>query len=419
MVLEASILILLLILSGVFSGMEIALFSLTDAKVKALQEEGVKNSKTLAEIKSKPERLLSTILVGNNVVNIGASSYATLIATNAFGNSGAGIAVGIMTLLVLIFGEITPKAIASAKNVEISLSAARPMQIFMKVLFPIVWGLEKLTGVMLKLAKAPSETLVSEEEVKAMITQGAKTGAFDQAEHELLENVFDFDDLTALDAMTVYKDIFAVDGEKTLGELLKKLVRSPYSRIPVFKGEKAHIVGVLRLREVLKYIGETTSEGKLDLSVKIADLAAKPFFVPESKLIDELLHEFKKRHKHLAIVVNEYGDTVGLITMEDILEQLVGSIVDETDVENDIIKRVDKHTIIVDGSEELGEINDFFNVAIVGHKNNSISWKILQEIGSIPQVGDSVEFDEVLCEVTQATDRSVEKVKITKLDNKS
>lgn len=409
------VLVSLLLLSGLFSGAEIAFFSLSQAQIDALVAQKRRGAKMVALVKSKPERLLSAILIGNNIVNISASAFATLIAIELLGDAGAGIAVGVMTLLILIFGEITPKALAAAKNEEVALSIAYPLHLLMKILTPILWALEKITHSVLKVSNAQQQRIVSEEEIKAMITQGAQAGTLDKTEHELLENVFEFDDITAEDAMTVYKDIFSVDGNKELSEVLKILVKSPFSRIPVYEGEKNNITGILRMKEVLQFIAESHKDGRIDLHTKIKDLAAKPFFIPQGKPVDELLREFKKRHKHIAIVVNEYGDTVGLITMEDILEQLVGQIADESDVNDFIIKRIDKNSILVDGDEELVEINDFFNVDIPGPKNNSISWLILEELGRIPEQGEVFDLEcGLMVTIKAATDRTIQKVILTK-----
>lgn len=409
------VLVSLLLLSGLFSGAEIAFFSLSQAQIDALVAQKRRGAKMVALVKSKPERLLSAILIGNNIVNISASAFATLIAIELLGDAGAGIAVGVMTLLILIFGEITPKALAAAKNEEVALSIAYPLHLLMKILTPILWALEKITHSVLKVSNAQQQRIVSEEEIKAMITQGAQARTLDKTEHELLENVFEFDDITAEDAMTVYKDIFSVDGNKELSEVLKILVKSPFSRIPVYEGEKNNITGILRMKEVLQFIAESHKDGRIDLHTKIKDLAAKPFFIPQGKPVDELLREFKKRHKHIAIVVNEYGDTVGLITMEDILEQLVGQIADESDVNDFIIKRIDKNSILVDGDEELVEINDFFNVDIPGPKNNSISWLILEELGRIPEQGEVFDLEcGLMVTIKAATDRTIQKVILTK-----
>jgi CBS domain containing-hemolysin-like protein len=373
-----------------------------------------RNAKLLQMIKSQPQRLLSTILVGNNIVNIGAASYATLIATEMFGDAGAGIAVGVMTLLILIFGEITPKALATAHNKKYSLRAAPYMSFLMKFMLPIVWVLERLTQKMLDVTNAPTESTVSEEEIKALIATSERQGSMDEEEAELLEKVFDFDDIKAEDAMTVFKDVFSADGDKLLVEELPRLASSTFSRIPIYIDEPNNIVGILRLREVLKFIGSSIRSGGIDETVKIRDLASKPYFVPENKSIDEILHEFKQRHKHIAVVVDEYGHTTGIITMEDILEQLVGQIADETDVDEYIIKRIDKNTILVDGDEEIDEVNDFFNVSLQGPKHNSVSWLLLQQTGDIPQNGEQFHLDGLTFIIEEVTDRKIEKVKIIK-----
>jgi len=416
MISEALILIILLLLSATFSGIEIAFFSLTDIKVKNLVERKVKNSRKLEKLKSRPDRLLITILIGNNVVNIGAASYATVVATGFFGFSGVGIATGVMTFLVLVFGEITPKAIANAQNEKISLKAAKPMLLLMYVLYPIIIILEQITKLITKLVGSEQSGLVSEEELKTMAKVGVEEEAIEKHEGEMIGKIFELNDIRVADIMTVKNEMQVLQSKMKLCDALPVIVESPYSRIPIYTKDKDNITGVVYAKDILKESGKciVNPENYDSQKLTLANIARKPLFVPAQKLINDLLKLFQKKHIQVALVVDESGALIGLVSLEDILEEIVGEIIDETDVAKELIKRLDKKSILVAGMTEIEDINDFFNIKIKAPGKEFISKFLLDHFGSIPKVGDEIEIEDIKFFISDADQKKINKVKISK-----
>ncbi len=410
------ILFVLLVMSAIFSGIELAFFSLSDIKVRNLVDKKVKNAQKVQKLKSNPEKLLITILIGNNVVNIGAASLATVLATDAFGSSGVGIATGVMTLLVLIFGEITPKSIANAKNEKISLLMARPLLLLMYILYPIIVILELITKLITKVTGAQDGALVSEEELKTMAKMGVEERVIEGYEGEMISKVFELNDITAEDVMTVKSEMQVIDSQMLLADALPIISSSPFSRIPIYDDEKLNIVGVIYAKDVLIEGAKcVVSPSEYDhKGIKLADIARKPLFVPENILINDLLKDFQKRRIQIAIVVDEAGTIQGLITLEDILEEIVGEIIDETDIEKDLIKRLDKKSILVDGMTEIEDVNDFFNITIKAPRKEFISKFLLDRFKKIPETGDELEIDEITYFISDADEKKIKKIRISK-----
>lgn len=410
------ILVVLLALSALFSGIEIAFFTLSDIKIRSLVDKKRKNALKVKKLKDNPEKLLITILIGNNVVNVGAASLATVVATDLFGSSGVGIATGVMTFLILVFGEITPKSIANAKNEEISLFMAGPLILLMYILYPIIFILELITKFITKLTGGDKGSLVSEEELKIMAKVGVEEKAIEKHEGEMINRIFEFNDITAADIMTVKSEMEILDAQMKLCDALPRISMSQFSRIPIYKDDKDNIVGVVYAKDVLKEGSKCIAnpEEYNDQNIKLTDISRKPLFIPENKLINDLLKEFQKKHIQISLVVDEAGTLLGLVTLEDVLEELVGEIIDETDIEKDLIKRIDKKNILVDGMTEIEDINDFFNIEIKAPRKDFISKYLLDKFGKIPQVGDEIEVDNLIYFISDADEKKINKVKITK-----
>ncbi len=416
MLTEIIVLVVLLFLSGCFSGIEIAFFSLSDIKVRNLVEQKVKNSEIVKKLKDNPEKLLITILIGNNVVNIGAASFATVVATNLFGSKGVGIATGIMTFLVLVFGEITPKSIANLKNEKISLTVAKPLLLLMYFLYPIIWFLELITKFITKLKGGEERSLISEEELKIMAKIGVEEKAIEKHEGEIINKVFDLNDITAADIMTVRSEMQVLDSQMRLSDALPIISKSPFSRIPVYENKKDNIIGVAYAKDILKestkcVVNPEKYQGK---DLKLIDVCRKAIFVPPNRLIYDLLKEFQRKHIQIASVVDESGRLQGLVTLEDILEELVGEIIDETDIEKELIKRLDKKNILVDGMTEIEDVNDFFNIEIKAPRKEFISKYLLDQFNKIPSVGDEIEIGGITYFISDADEKKINKIKITK-----
>ncbi len=406
-------LLALIVLSAIFSGSETALVSLTKSKVDELVDKKVRNSKVLQKLKSDPHKLLITILIGNNVVNIWASAYAAVIFTELFGSNGVGIATGIMTFFILVFGEITPKSFAHQHAVGFSLVLARPIRLLQIVLFPFVWVFDKLVDFANFLFGSKKGYTVTEGEIVAMLKIGAKEGSIEKQERELIENVLEFNDIEAEEVMTPRVAIEALDGDMSVKEAIDFALKHSHSRLPVYDVDIDHIVGVISIKELLKCSEEGSPKKKLG-SMNLVH----PIQVPLSKKIDELFREFQRKHQHIAIVIDDHGGTAGLVTMEDLLEEIVGEIVDESDVAEKPIEIVDPKNIIVSGNALVEDVNDFFRIKIEANERDTISSIITDHLHRFPREGEVIKFPRVKMRVLEMGKNVVKKVKIQKLPNK-
>ncbi len=401
------LLVVLLIISGFFSGAEIAVFSISRAKARALLEEGRPGARALVEVKEKPEHALITILIGNNVANIGAASVATYTATLTFGSAGVGLATGIMTVLVLFFGEITPKSFAARNAASLSLVAAPLLRTLGRVLWPLVAPLEAVVRTLLP----PTSNVprVTEQEIRIMTRMGHRAGEIEEHERQLIERTFMLDARRVWEVMTPRVDIFAWEDSRTLSDIAEELQRVPFSRIPVYGESADDITGLLYLRDVYQAL----LAGQRDLPLK--KLAREPFFVPSSVSLIRVLQDFQSRRIHMGLVVDEHGGIDGLITLEDILEELVGEIVDETDIPEEPIVRINRNEILVDGVADLREINHFFNTSFPLLEHRSLNGYLLEELGRVPETGETIEREGVRIEVLRASDTQVKRARLRRV----
>jgi CBS domain containing-hemolysin-like protein len=401
------ILALLLALSGFFSGSEIALFSIPDTRAQALAKEGRRGARALVRLKSNADRLLITLLIGNNIANIGAASVATYAATEAFGSAGVGIATGGLTLLVLFFGEIVPKSFAAANAEKISLAIAPVFLGLSKALTVFVVPLEALTRTVLPTTEGMIPT-VTEAEIRALTEIGHSVGEIDPHERRIIQQAFKLDTTQAWEVMTPRVAIFAWRADRSLSDIASELQTVRFSRIPVYAESLDEITGILYVRDAYQAL----LSGQRD--VRLGRLAREALFVPATVALSQLLPEFQARRVHAGIVVDEHGGTDGLITLEDILEELVGEIVDETDVPTEPFKRVGKDTIVVEGGVDLREINHFFNCTLPVLEQRSLNGYLMQEFGRVPDPQESVEVEDLLIEVISSSDTQVTRARITR-----
>jgi len=385
------ILIILLALSGMFSSAETALFSISRAKARYLGKGKRKSDVLIKRMKDDSDKLLSTILIGNNLVNVGASALATVITMHYFSSNVVGIATGIMTFLILVFGEIFPKSIATRNNILIARIVIFPIYWLSIVFYPIIKFLDfipKLTG---KIKKRPTAT---EEELMTLVEVVEEEGEIKKEEKKLICNIFEFDNTNSSEIMTPRVDIFFIDVDKE--SPLETIVKSGFSRIPVVKGDLDHVIGILNIKDL--FMHQAISQEMLD----IRKIMRKPYFVPENKKIDALLNQFQKRKEHMAIVVDEYGGVAGLVTLEDVLEELVGEIIDETDrVEQHIVK-VKSNEWIVLGKSEIDEVNEKIKMNISESKEyDTFSGYVLEKIGRIPKEKEKITIGEFVITVKE------------------
>ncbi len=383
------LLLLLLILSAFFSGVETAITSISRIKIKHLLEKGNKKAKKLEKLKSKPQRLLITILIGNNVVNIGASSLATALMLELFPNElGIAIATGLMTLLILTFGEIAPKTFAIRNAEKISLHAAGPLLLLEKILFPIVFIFEIFTKTLNKIFGGSKEKNLTEAELKTIVSIGEQEGAINAEEKEMIQKVFEFNDIPVNEVMTQLSEIEAIEAETTIKKLKTIIKKTNYSRLPVYNKTIDNVIGLLYVKDILEY----WAKGK---KFKLIDIIRKPFFVPETKKIDKLLKEMQATKTHLALVINEHGGLVGLITIEDIIEEIVGEIYDEDDIIPSIVE-IKPNFYRIDSRVTIEEFNKKFKTKFNSKEYETIAGLIHKKLDRLPKKNDKIRLNKHL-----------------------
>lgn len=411
------LLIILIILSGVFSGAEIALTSLSPAKVRTLKDSKRFGAKAVIKLKKKPQSVLITILIGNNLVNIMATVIATIWGVEVFGSSAVGIVTGLLTFIILVFGEITPKTLAQKYAEGFSRIFAYPLLGLHFILSPIVWLFNKFIYGLMKIlnAKNPLRTM-SEEELLAMVDIGTKEGVIEEHEQEFIENVLEFTDTSVEEVMTIEKDIEAMDASMTIQEAAHFFIDHSHSRMPVYKNNLNNIIGIVTVHDILSIL-----HNKHPQEVKtLEDLHYnKVIVVPKTKSIDKLFREFQKRRQHLAMVVDEHGEIVGLITLEDILEEIVGDIADEQDRETNSVRSIGKNEWEVDGDATIEEVNEALGIELKYPEHQTISLLILEELHGFPSEGERITYGNLNIQVKEMGKRKIEKVVITKLPEQS
>jgi putative hemolysin len=379
----------LLLLSGFFSSAETALFSISRAKAVHLAKEKRLTNALIKKMKSDPHRLLSTILIGNNIVNVGASALATAITLNLVASNAVGIATGIMTMLILIFGEIIPKSVATRNNVLIARVVIIPLYWFSVLFTPLIFMLNfipKLTG---KMQKKPQ---VTEEELMTFVEVVEEEGGIEEEEKELIENIFEFDDTSASEIMTPRADMFVINVDEQLD--LERIIRSGFTRIPVIEEDIDHVIGILNIKDL--FMHQVTSSEPID----VRKIMSEPYFVPENKKLDNLLHQFKKGKQHMAIIVDEHGGVCGLITLEDALEEIVGEIIDESDRFEPLIVKLKKDEWRVLGKSEIDEVNEKLQMGIPDSKEyDTFSGYVLYQIGRIPEEKEEIPLGDFMVKV--------------------
>ena len=405
------LLLILIIASGAFSGAEIALTSLSPARIKMMKADHRRGAKAVFKLKQKPERLLITILIGNNLVNILTTVVATIWGIKAFGSHALGIVTGGLTLIILVFGEITPKTFAQKHAESFARLMANPLLWLTYILFPIIWLLEKFIHGLMRMmnAKSPIKTM-SEEEFLAMVDIGTKEGVIEEHEQEMIENVLEFTDTSVEEVMTIRNDIEAIKIDTSVHEARQFFTTHSHSRIPVYKGNLDNIVGILTVHDILKI---THSDKQIE---NLSDFHfLSPIVVPKTKAIAKLFREFQKRRQHIAIVVDERGHTVGLVTLEDILEEIVGDIIDESDQEQSRVTTIGKNEWLASGEATIEELNEATGIELDYPEHQTVSLLILEKLQNFPRLGERIEYGKLAFQVKKMTKKKIEEVLITKI----
>ena len=411
---EITALAVLIGLSGFFSGLEVALVGIRKSKVIQLFNEGKKGAKALHKLKMNPSWMMSSVNLGNNLVNVGASALATSVAIRLFGNDGLGIAVGVMTFLILVFGEITPKTYCNANSTKVALRYAPILLGFSYVFYPIVKFFEIITrGVVKMTGSSYNPPPITEEEIKGVIDQGLEENALEKEEMELVHGALKFDDTVIRSVMTPRTKMFILNSKMLLFEALPQINQSGHSRIPIFGDTRDDIVGFIHVRDVLK---ELEKDNKM---VSLEQIARKAVFASQEKMVSGLLKEMKGRKTHMAIVIDEHGGVEGLVTLEDLLEEIVGEIEDETDLTRQAgYEKIDQDTIITNGDIEIDIINEIFKTNVPeGDDYASLNGLLHEKLQDIPQEGDKVEINQLRIIVEKVSKNIPKKIRIEKIKN--
>lgn len=410
---EIVTLAILICLSGFFSGLEVALVGVRKSKVLQLLNSKTKGAKALHKLKSNPSWMMSSVNLGNNLVNVAASALATSVAIRIFGNDGLGIAIGIMTFLILVFGEITPKTYCNANATKISLRFSPILLGFSYVLYPIVKFFEIITRAVVKLTGSSYlPPPITEEELKNVIDLGMAEKAIEKEEREMVHGALEFDDTVIRSVMTPRIKMFTLPARMILFEALPLINQSGHSRIPIYGTGKDDIVGFVHVRDVLK---ELEKDNKM---INLEKIAREPVFASQEKMVSGLLKEMKGRKTHIAIVIDEHGGVEGLVTLEDLIEEIVGEIEDESDKTRPIeFHNIDQNTIITNGDIAIDKINQIFKTKVPeGDDYSSLSGLLHEKLQDIPQEGDKIVIDSLRIIVEKVTKNKPEKIRIEKIN---
>lgn len=406
---EIILLVVLLMLSAFFSMSETALMSVSKIRIRYMVDEGQKGAKLLQKLIENPSKLLGAILIGNNVVNIGASAIATSLATKIIGGeSGVAIATGAMTVLVLIFGEITPKSVAKQNAEKVSLAICKPINLLVIILKPFVIIFTSISSLFIRiLGGDPKETepFITEEELKTMVDVSEEEGVLEDVEKEMIFNVFDFVDAQVKDVMIQRVDIIAIDKDATYEEVKDVIREEQFSRIPVYDDTIDNIVGILNVKDLIL-------KDNIEENFNVLDYTREPFYTFEFKKIKEVLNEMKKSRNHLAIVLDEYGGTVGIITIEDLIEEIFGDIEDEYDEHTEMVEKIKEDEYVVDGSAKIDDIIELIGITVESSELDSVGGLIIEELGRIPEEQEVVEINNIKFIVEDVEKNRIKKIRI-------
>ncbi len=399
-------LVILLILSGLFSASETALFSLSKIQLRRLKERKPAQSALITQLLNSPRRTLNTILTGNMLVNITASALVTEMVMRLGGQKGLGLAIGLTTFLLLVFGEVTPKTFAISHAEGFSCFISRPLCLFAKLIFPIRFAWAKIADFFSQRLIGRQylrESFLTSEEIRGLVSIGEKEGVISKEEEQMISTVFDFGERYINEIMTPRVDIVAVDVNEDSLHLEKVLRSSRHSKIPVYKDSVDNILGIIYAKEYLL-------SPQPDWQSKVSPV----LFIPETKRIEEVLLEFQSKKSYVAIVTDEYGGTSGLITIEDILEEIVGEIQDEYDTEEKLIVRIDENSVSVSGKTSLYDLNEKLNTHFRAKDAQTVGGFMIHLFGRIPKSGESTRYRNHLFTVDDVRKHRIRKVTIRK-----
>lgn len=407
-IIQLIVLIFLLLLSGFFSSAETALTTVSKHKLRALFEEGNRRAGKVIRITENSGKLLSAVLIGNNIVNISASSLATVLFTKLYGSQAVGITTGVLTLLVLLFGEITPKTLAKIYNVKFALWYVDVIAALMWLLTPVIWLLDLICAGIFKLLRVDQSAVetITEGELRAIVNVSHEEGVIEGEEKEMITNVVDFGDSLAKDVMVPRVDMVFVSVEDSVQDILDIYMKEQYTRIPVYEESKDNVIGILHVKDFFFYYATHKDE-----EFNIREILREPFFTYEYQKTSDLMNEMRKNPLSIAIVLDEYGVTAGLVTLEDLIEEIVGEIRDEyDDEEREAVRQLEENVYEVDGSMNLEDLNDILGLEIHSEDYDSVGGHMIELLEHLPEEGETAEEQNVKYTVKLVDKNRIEKL---------
>ena len=411
------IIIICLIFIALLSSSEVAFISVNRMRLRHLIEKGNEHAKIAQKIRDQHDRLFSAVILSGNLFTVLATSIGTAVAIDYFGeDKGIIVATVVITILTVVFGELTPKTFGVTYAESISLALARPMEIFIKFISPFVWGFNKISNGLIRLFGGeikPAPQLLTEEEMKAMISIGEEEGALEKEEKEMLHNVFAFGDKKVTEAMVPRTEIVAITEDALLAEVLSLVTDEGYSRYPVIMENVDNIIGVLYVKDILRKMAKE----EITPNTPIRNFIRDAYYIPESKMVTALLDEMQKNKFQIAIVLDEHGGTAGLITLEDIMEEIVGGLQDEfeaIEAEKEV-EVVDERTFVVSGYTGMDEINELVGTDLDSKDFHTIGGFLFGLFGRLPKVGEQLRYHSLRFLILEMDGKKIEKLKITKL----
>lgn len=404
----------LLALSSFFSSAETAMMTVNKIRVRTLAEAGLSRAKVLAKILDNQPKMLSAILIGNNIVNLSASSLMTVLVTRMLGDAYVGAATGVLTLLILIFGEITPKTTATLYPETVALWFARPIYAIMQVLAPVIFVVDKMSmGVLRLLHIDPNkkQDAITEDELRTIVEVSHEEGVIESDEKKMIYNVFDFGDSVAKDIMVPRIDMTFFDVDAAYDEVLEVFRKEKYTRYPVYEGTTDNVIGIINIKDLL-FVEE-------EKDFKLRDYLREPLYTYEFKKTAELMVELRKTQNNIAIVLDEYGATAGLITLEDMLEEIVGEIRDEyDDDEEDLIRRIGPKELVVEAAMKIDDLNDQLGLTLESEDYDSLGGFVIGLLDHLPEEKEEVIYENLRFVVDKVERNRIDKIHMYILDEK-
>ena len=400
---------LLLVMAAFLALSETAITRTSRAKAHHLAQEKGRRGELLVRIVEDPTPFLNVVLFLTLICHVTGTAIATALAIDRFGGAGEAVAAAVMTLVIFIFAEVTPKTFTVQKTDRAALMVARPIYFlgtFLRPLGRVLIGIANLAMVVLPGKGIPKGPFVTEEEIRHMVDEAEAEAEIEEEERELIHSVFEFGDTVVREVMVPRPDMVTLPADASLSDALRIVIEHGYSRIPLYEGDNDNIVGVLYAKDLMKRMNES------DREAKVSSLARSPTFVPETKKVAELLREMQTQRVHMAIVVDEYGGTAGLVTIEDLIEEIVGEIVDEYDKEEPLVEPIDDNTIRVDAKMPIDEIDELLDADLPHEEWDTVGGLVFGLTGRVPAPGEKVRFDSIEFTTERVSGRRIKKVVI-------